>query len=354
MKTNFMNCLIGTAQIACQAQLGLSHNKVMVAEAIIKSIYRVNLKKAMIVLIMTLVSIAVFTLAERKVMAAMQRRSGPKKVGIFGQLQPFADGLKLIIKESIIPIEASTILFNLMPLLALIIPLISWAILPLSQGIAISELVGFGLLIIIALSELSIYAVILSGWSSNSKFPLIGSLRSTAQMISYSVSLSILLLMAAMAVSSLNLLDFLDFKIANRLLIFPLFPIALLFALSAIAETNRAPFDLPEAESELVAGFFTEYSAIAFAFFFMGEVAAILAISLLFSTIFFAAGMPLHLIFVYFILWIRACLARLRFDQLLTDFGWKFVLPFAMASLLAISVALYFRLLPFAHQCSIW
>jgi len=295
----------------------------------------------MIVLILTLISIAIFTVTERKVMAAMQRRNGPKKIGIFGQLQPFADGLKLILKESIIPIESSHLLFNLMPLLALILPLIAWIILPLTQGIAISELVGGGLLILIALSELSIYAVILSGWASNSKYSLLGSLRSTAQMISYSVSLSILLLIAAMSISSINLLYFLDYKVASISLILPLLPFALLFIFSAIAETNRAPFDLPEAESELVAGFFTEYSAIAFAFFFMGEVAAILAIGLLFTTIYLGKAMPFHLIFVYFVLWIRACLARLRFDQLLSDFGWKFVLPFAMASLLVLSPAIY-------------
>lgn len=290
----------------------------------------------MIILLVTLVSIAVFTLAERKVMAAMQRRSGPKKVGVFGQLQPFADGFKLIIKESVVPIESAATLYRMMPLLALALPLMNWAFLPLSTGIAVTELVGGGLLILIALSELSIYAVILSGWASNSKYALLGSLRSTAQMISYSVSLSIMLLMAALAVSSIELLQFLDYKVAHVSLALPLLPIALLFALSAVAETNRAPFDLPEAESELVAGFFTEYSAIGFAFFFMGEVAAILAIGLLFTTLFFSWGLPFHLIFVFFVLWIRASLARLRFDQLLSDFGWKFVLPFSMAALLSL------------------
>ena len=218
-------------------------------------------------------------------------------------------------------------------MLALDLALVNWLVLPLDRGLALAELVGGGLLIFVAISELSIYSVILSGWAANSKFPLLGSLRSTAQMISYSLGLSLLIVSVALVKGTVDLLPFI--AEASKPLVIPLLPIALLFAICAVAETNRAPFDLPEAESELVAGFFTEHSAVTFALFFLAEFTNILAITTLFSLLFFGVSLSWHLPLVFVVLWLRASLARLRFDQLLA-LGWKAILPLTMG--LAISL----------------
>jgi NADH:ubiquinone oxidoreductase subunit H len=277
------------------------------------------------------------TLADRKVMGAMQRRLGPNKVGYLGILQPFIDGIKLILKETILPLHSNILLFLGAPFLGFYLALLNWLILPLDQDLVLSELLGGGILIIIAISELNIYSILFSGWSANSKYPFLGSLRSTAQMISYSVSLSLIILTVALSLGSINLLDFLY---AQRpiSLFFVLFPMAILFMISAIAETNRAPFDLPEAESELVAGFFTEHSAISFAYFFLGEYTSILVISTLFHILFFGVSMALP--FIFFMLWIRATLARLRFDQLL-KLGWSNILPFTIVYIMLIPILIY-------------
>lgn len=292
-------------------------------------------------IIFILLSVALMTLAERKVMAALQRRVGPKKRGVVGVLQPFADGIKLVAKESLVPLESTNWLFLATPFLALFLALVTWLVLPFDRGLALAELVGGGLLIFIAISEMSIYSVILSGWAANSKFPLLGSLRSTAQMISYSLSLSLLIVCAAVVKGTIDMLPYLDNANSNApFLAIPLLPVAILFIICSVAETNRAPFDLPEAESELVAGFFTEHSAVTFALFFMAEFTNILAIATLFTIIFFGVSLAWHLLLVFVVLWLRASLARMRFDQLLA-LGWKAILPLAIGLLLAILCLLF-------------
>ena len=300
----------------------------------------------MALIVFILLSVALMTLAERKVMAAFQRRVGPKKRGTAGILQPFADGIKLVAKESSVPLESTNWLFLATPFLALDLALVSWLVLPLDRGLALGELVGGGVLILIAISEMSLYSVILSGWAANSKFPLVGSLRSTAQMISYSLGLSLAMVSVALVKGTVDLLPFLDSAAISNATFTPLpyalslLPIALLFAICAVAETNRAPFDLPEAESELVAGFFTEHSAVTFALFFMAEFTNILAAATLFFVLFFGIGLAWHLFLVLFVLWLRAGLARMRFDQLLS-LGWKSVLPVAMGVVILLAGLLF-------------
>lgn len=277
------------------------------------------------------------TLSERKIMGAKQRRLGPTKVGFLGLLQPFADGFKLILKETIIP-SSSNIFFLLgAPFLFFFLSLVNWIILPLDSDIVLSELVSSGILITIAIAELSIYGVLFSGWSANSKFPLLGSLRSTAQMISYSISLSLIYLVFIYSIGSLNFLDFLHFQ-QSVIFFFPLFPLVILFAISAVLECNRAPADLPEAESELVSGFMTEHSAVSFAYFFLGEYTNMLFISQLFFILFF--GYTFSLPFLFFFFWLRASLPRIRFDHLIS-FGWTQILPFLIGYFIFLPPFLY-------------
>ena len=291
----------------------------------------------LILILGVILTVALMTLADRKTMGSMQRRIGPNKVGYLGILQPFADGIKLIFKETVLPLHSSIWIFLGAPFIGFYLALLNWLVLPLDQGLAISELIGGGILVLIAISELNIYSVLFSGWSANSKYPFLGSLRSTAQMISYSVSLSLIILTVVLSFGTVNLLDILQAQspIAS---FFALFPMAILFLISAIAETNRAPFDLPEAESELVGGFFTEHSAISFAYFFLGEYTSILVICTLFHILFFGISMALPMIF--FMLWIRATLARLRFDQLL-KLGWSNILPFVIGYILFLPTFIY-------------
>ncbi len=281
---------------------------------------------SLIILIYVILSVALMTLAERKVMGAMQRRIGPNQVGYLGLLQPFADGIKLILKETVLPLESNKSIFLFATYLIFFLALLNWLIIPLDSDLMVSELYGGGILIFITISELGIYGIIFSGWSANSKYPFLGSLRSTAQMISYSVSLSLILLTLIFINGSVNLVDF-YINQSSISYFFPLFPIFLLFLISAIAETNRAPFDLPEAESELVAGFMTEHGAVSFAYFFLGEYTNMLTISTYFSIFFFGIFFNLPLIFI--MLWLRASLPRLRFDQLL-DLGWSYILPLTL------------------------
>nr|YP_009659073.1 NADH dehydrogenase subunit 1 [Chytriomyces confervae]QCQ69071.1 NADH dehydrogenase subunit 1 [Chytriomyces confervae] len=296
---------------------------------------------SLIVLLGIVLSVALTTLAERKVMGAMQRRIGPNKVGYLGLLQPFADGIKLILKESVLPLESSNWLFFSMPFFTFYLALLNWLVIPLDFGVAVGELVGGGLLIILAISELGIYGVIFSGWSANSKYPFIGALRSTAQMISYSVGLSIIILTVLL---SLGTIDLLEVMTAQRSvpLCFALLPMVILFIISAVAECNRAPMDLPEAESELVAGFMSEHSAFPFACFFLAEYANMITISTLFSILFFGISVASggHLILLFIFIWLRASLARLRFDQLMMFF-WSHMLPFLMGYILFLPSFLY-------------
>ncbi len=290
-----------------------------------------------IVILCVIQSVAFITQAERKVMGAMQRRIGPNKVGYLGIQQPFADGIKQIQKETIQPLGSNHWLFLGAPFLTFYLALQNWSVQPQERGLAQSEQLGGGIQIIIAISEQSIYGVQYAGWSANSKYPFLGSLRSTAQMISYSVSQSLIIQCVLFTQGTVNLLEIIEGQQGIKM-IFPQLPMGILFIISAIAETNRAPMDLPEAESEQVAGFMTEHSAIGFTFFFLGEYTNIQTISTLFFILFFGISMAIPMIF--FMIWVRASQARLRFDQLLTQ-GWSYFLPFTISYLMFLPPFLY-------------
>lgn len=284
---------------------------------------------SLIVILLVVLSVAIITLSERKIMGGLQRRKGPNEIGYLGLLQPFADGIKLILKETVLKEKVNNWFFLGAPFITFYLALLNWLVLPLANGLAISELTGAGILIIIAISELSIYGVLLGGWAANSKYPFLGSLRSTAQMISYSINLSLIILTVIFVLGTVNLLDIVYFQQPNPLF-FTNLPWAFLFFISSVAELNRAPFDLPEAESELVAGFMTEHSAIGFTYYFLGEYTNILVFSTLFFILFFGVSISVFLIFL--LIWLRASLPRLRFDQLLT-LGWSHILPFTIGSI---------------------
>lgn len=238
-------------------------------------------------ILFVLIAVAYYTLAERKIMAAIQRRRGPNVVGIWGLLQPLADGLKAVLKEIIIPRKANRIIFLGAPILTLVLSLAGWIVIPFNMSCLLAD-INLGLLYLFALSSLNVYSIIFAGWSSNSKYAFLGGLRSAAQMISYEVALGLIILPVVLCVGSFNLTDIV---LAQRStwFIFPLFPLALIFFISSLAETNRAPFDLPEAEAELVAGYNVEYSSITFAMFFLGEYSNMLLMSSL-NTILFLGG----------------------------------------------------------------
>lgn len=275
-------------------------------------------------------SVAFITQAERKVMGAMQRRIGPNKVGYLGIQQPFADGIKQIQKETILPQESSHWLFQGAPFQTFYQAQQNWQVQPQDYGISQSEIMGGGIQVIIAISEQGIYGVQYAGWAANSKYPFQGSQRSTAQMISYSVSQSQILQCVIFTQGTVNLQEIMHGQLVISLF-WALLPMAFLFMISAIAETNRPPMDLPEAESEQVAGFFTEHSAIGFVYFFQGEYTNILTICTLFFVLFFGKSIAIPMIF--FMIWIRASQARLRFDQQLTQ-GWSHIQPFTIGFIL--------------------
>lgn len=315
-----------------------------------------------------LLSVAFLTLIERKVLAATQRRVGPNFVGFLGLLQPIADAVKLIVKETILPKSANIFLFILAPLITFFVSLTAWAVIPINQFSFIAD-IDLGILYLLMISSLSVYGIILAGWSSNSQYAFLGSLRSTAQMISYEVSIGLILINVIIFAGSLNLHKIVAFQ-EHVWFIFPLFPLFLMFLVSALAETNRPPFDLPEAEGELVAGFNVEYSAIGFTLFFIAEYANIILISVL-TVIFFLGGwlplsasiiepfffiavhpglIPLINLFLnldiinlsgalsfvikinlvlFFFIWVRASFPRYRYDQLMR-LGWKVFLPLSL------------------------
>ena len=297
------------------------------------------------VIVPLLIAVAYLTLAERRVIGLMQLRKGPNVVGPFGMFQPFADALKLLSKETILPSGASKIVFVIAPMLTFVLSLVAWAVIPFGEGLVIAD-VNIGILYLFAISSLGVYGVIMAGWSSNSKYPFLGAMRSAAQMISYEVSLGLVIITVIMAAGSLNLSEIVE---AQRGLWFfiPLFPMFVIFFISTLAETNRAPFDLPEGESELVAGYFVEYSSMSFALFFLGEYANMILMSGMTVTLFLGGWLPpldiaplnwlpgpvwfaLKVMLVLFVfLWVRATTPRYRYDQLMR-LGWKVFLPFTL------------------------
>nr|NP_150096.1 NADH dehydrogenase subunit 1 [Hyaloraphidium curvatum]Q950U8.1 RecName: Full=NADH-ubiquinone oxidoreductase chain 1; AltName: Full=NADH dehydrogenase subunit 1 [Hyaloraphidium curvatum]AAK83418.1 NADH dehydrogenase subunit 1 [Hyaloraphidium curvatum] len=284
--------------------------------------------KSLIVALAIVLAVAFMTLAERKLMGSIQRRLGPNHVGFLGLLQPFADGIKLILKETVLPLEANHWLFVLAPFLSFYLALLNWLVIPLAKGVVLMDM-DLSILLILAISSLGVYAIIYTGWSANSKYTLLGSLRSTAQMVSYEIAMSLLVLTVVYMGATLNLTE-LAYLNSGTVLLWSLWPMAMIGFVAALAETNRAPFDLPEAESELVAGFMTEHSAISFTFLFLGEYANIITISTVLNLMFLGFYNPLV---IYLFIWIRATLPRLRFDQLLR-LGWQYLLPFLIGFLM--------------------
>ena len=309
-----------------------------------------------VIIIPVLLIIAFYTLAERKIMGAVQRRKGPNVVGFWGLLQPLADGLKLILKEPIIPRKSNKILFFLSPIITFVLAISLWSIVPFSASSFLTDSF-LSLLIVFAISSLGIFGIIGAGWASNSKYALLGSLRSAAQMISYEISLGFIFLTIILLTESANLFD-IYLNQENCINFFSLFPLGLIFFVSMLAETNRAPFDLPEAEAEIVAGYNIEYSGVLFALFFLGEYSNMFIMSCLFVILFFG-GSPLISFFslTWFILKIviicslfilvRAVLPRVRYDQLMYV-GWEIFLPislvffFFLASILFIDDLFFF------------
>ncbi|HET7879481.1 MAG TPA: NADH-quinone oxidoreductase subunit NuoH [Acetobacteraceae bacterium] len=308
--------------------------------------------EALALLVPLLIGVAYLTYAERKVLAAMQLRKGPNVVGPFGLLQPFADALKMIMKETIIPAGSNRLLFLMAPMLTFGLAMIAWAVIPVNYGWAIAD-INVGILYLFAISSLGVYGIIIAGWASNSKYAFLGALRSAAQMVSYEVSMGFVMVSVLLCVGSLNLTDVV---MAQKTIWFclPLFPMFIVFFISALAETNRSPFDLPEGESEIVAGFFVEYSAMAFALFFLGEYANMILMSGM-TTILFLGGwlgpfgiLPqlgpiwfiLKVCFCLFVfLWVRATFPRYRYDQLMR-LGWKVFLPLSLLWLVLTAGAL--------------
>ena len=303
--------------------------------------------KVLIIIVPLLISVAYFTLAERKILGAIQRRRGPNVVGVYGLLQPLSDGFKLLIKEVIIPSSANKILFLMSPILTFFISLMGWAIIPYQKYAILADL-NLGLLYILAMSSLGVYGIIVSGWSSNSKYAFLGALRSAAQMVSYEISIGFILVTVVINVGSFNLQNIIEAQ-NNCWYGVTFFPLFLIFFTSALAETNRHPFDLPEAEAELVSGYNVEYSAMGFALFSLGEYANMLLMSSLNVILFFAGWKAPYFFvtilpgnfwfgfkicfFVVLFVWMRAALPRYRYDQLM-NLGWKCFLPLSLVYLI--------------------
>jgi NADH-quinone oxidoreductase subunit H len=296
-----------------------------------------------------LLCVAFLTLAERKILAAIQRRKGPNVVGFLGLLQPLADGAKLILKETILPSVANRWLFVVAPLLTFFLSLSSWAVIPFSLLSVVADL-NLALFYIFAISSLGVYGIVISGWSSNSRYAFLGALRSAAQMISYEISIGIVLMCVILYAGSVSFVDIVQFQ-KNIWFIVPMFPMAVVFFASTLAETNRPPFDLPEAEAELVSGYNVEYSAAGFALFFIGEYANIILMSTLNALLFLGGWLsPVPfllpdsslwlvlkvLLFLFLFVWVRAAFPRYRYDQLMR-LGWKVFLPLALGWLLFVA-----------------
>jgi NADH-ubiquinone oxidoreductase chain 1 len=350
----------------------------------------ISIIEVLLVIVPVLLTVAFVTVAERKTMASMQRRLGPNIVGYYGLLQAFADALKLLLKEYVSPTQANLILFFLGPIITLIFSLLGYAVIPFGPGLAVSDY-NLGILYMLAVSSLATYGILLAGWSANSKYAFLGSLRSTAQLISYELILSSAILLVIMLTGSLNITVNIEAQRAVWFII-PLLPIFIIFFIGSVAETNRAPFDLAEAESELVSGFMTEHAAVVFVFFFLAEYASIVLICIL-TTILFLGGylydyLPVFLfnfieyfnfdfylnylgnkevlfsdpiiegfiyglslglkscLMIFVFIWVRASFPRIRFDQLMS-FCWTVLLPIVIAFIILVPCVLYsFEIIP--------
>ena len=326
------------------------------------SILFFEIYKILILLIPVLVSVAMIVWLDRRVWAFVQKRRGPNVVGPFGLLQSLADALKYIFKEIIIPSTSNKVIFILAPIVTMTLALIAWAVIPFSESFVLAN-INVGILYLFAVSSLGVYGIIMGGWASNSKYPFLGAIRSAAQMVSYEVSIGVIIINVLLCVGSLNLKDIVLAQ-ENLWFIVPLFPMFVIFFISALAETNRPPFDLPEAEAELVAGYQTEYSGMMYAMFWLGEYANILLMCAMGSILFLGGWLPpidifplnivpgpLWMIFKILFLFIlfalvKAIVPRYRYDQLM-KLGWKIFLPMSLIwVVLTSSYLLYFDLLP--------
>lgn len=322
----------------------------------------INLLKILSIVVPLLISVAYFTIAERKIMGAIQRRRGPNVVGFIGLLQPLADGLKLFVKETTLPTNANTGIFLFAPALAFILSLMGWAVIPLAKGIVISDL-NLGVIYLLAISSLNVYGILFAGWSSNSKYAFLGALRSASQMISYEIAIGFTILNVVICAGSFNL-SLIVLAQQKIWFIIPLLPVFIIFYISMLAETNRHPFDLPEAEAELVSGYNVEYSAMTFALFFLGEYANMLLMSTISAILFLGGWLPLFDNFIFnlipgtiwlcikiclgvvFFILTRATLPRYRYDQLMS-IGWKCFLPLSLGYLIfSIGILVSFNWLP--------
>ena len=321
-----------------------------------------ELYKISFILVPVLVSVALIVWLDRKVWAAVQKRRGPNVVGPFGLLQTVADALKYVFKEIIIPASSNKVIFVLAPIITMTLALVAWAVIPFSNDLVLAD-INVGILYIFAVSSLGVYGIIMGGWASNSKYPFLGAIRSAAQMVSYEVSIGIIIINVLLCVGSLNLNDIVNAQ-QNLWYVIPLFPMFVVFFISALAETNRPPFDLPEAEAELVAGYQTEYSGMMYAMFWLGEYANILLMCALGSVLFLGGWLPpidiypfnivpgpiwmilkILLLFFLFAL-VKAIVPRYRYDQLMR-LGWKIFLPFSLFYVvLTASFLFYFDKLP--------
>ena len=318
--------------------------------------------KILFLLVPVLVSVAMIVWLDRRVWAFVQKRRGPNVVGPFGLFQSLADALKYMFKEIIIPASSNKIIFILAPIVTMTLALVAWAVIPFSETFVIAD-INVGILYLFAVSSLGVYGIIMGGWASNSKYPFLGSIRSAAQMVSYEVSIGIIIINVLLCVGSLNLSDIVKAQ-QNLWFIIPLFPMFIIFFISALAETNRPPFDLPEAEAELVAGYQTEYSGMMYAMFWLGEYANILLMCAMGSILFLGGWLspidvfpfnlipgPIWMIFKILFLFIlfalvKAIVPRYRYDQLMR-LGWKIFLPLSLTwVVLTASYLFYFNLLP--------
>jgi NADH-quinone oxidoreductase subunit H len=308
--------------------------------------------KSLAIIVPLLIGVAYLTYFERKVMGAIQLRKGPNVVGPFGLWQPFADAIKMLFKETIIPTGADRFLFIIAPMITFGLAVIAWAVIPVDNHWAVAD-INVGILYLFAISSLGVYGIIIAGWASNSKYAFLGAMRSAAQMVSYEVSMGFVIVTVLICVGSLNLNDIV---LAQRTVWFaiPLFPMFIIFFISGLAETNRAPFDLAEGDTEIVAGFFVEYSAMSFALFFLGEYANMILVSAMTTTLFLGGWLsPIPffpftlipgvlwfllkiLVCLFVFIWVRATLPRFRYDQLMS-LGWKVFLPISLFYLVAVA-----------------